>query len=226
MKILKNLLGNKKTITKRTCPICNFQGGFQETGNPPRTDATCPICGSFERHRLFWLWYLKNPRALLPPIIHFAAEVFFAEFFKERLDSSNYMTANISGNPDIFLNIESINLPNSSVSTVICNHVLEHVNDRKALSEIHRVLSKNGILIVSVPIIEGWEKTYEDSSIQSPEERELHFGQSDHIRYYGRDFRDRLNEAGFIFDEITAEGPDVISYSLLRGEKFFVCRKH
>lgn len=224
MNILQRLLG-RKYITRRTCPICGFHGGFLKTGDPPRADAMCPICRSLERHRLFWLWYLKNSQILLPPIIHFAAEDFVAKFFKEKLDDSKYRTANISGTPDIILNIESINLPDSSISTVICNHVLEHVDDRKALSEMHRILSKDGILIASVPIIEGWDKTYENPIIQSPEERELHFGQSDHIRYYGKDFRDRLLEAGFIFDEITAEGPNVISYSLLRGEKFFICRK-
>jgi hypothetical protein len=46
------------------------------------------------------------------------------------------------------------------------------------------------------------------------------------VRYYGRDFRNRLREAGFEkIEEITAEGQDVVDYGLWRGEKFFVLVK-
>jgi ubiquinone/menaquinone biosynthesis C-methylase UbiE len=123
------------------------------------------------------------------------------------------------------LNIEKIDLPDQSQGTVICNHVLEHVDDKKALQELFRVLDSDGVLILSVPIIEGWETTYENSEISLPENRELYFGQNDHVRFYGRDFRDRLSEAGFDFLEVTAEGDDVIKYGLWRGEKFFICKK-
>ena len=124
------------------------------------------------------------------------------------------------------LNIEKIDLPSGSFNTIICNHVLEHVSDRQALAEISRILSAEGFFIVSVPIIEGWEHTYENDSIKDPLLRELHFGQSDHARYYGRDFRDRLKDAGFNkIEEVTSEGQNVMDYGLLRGEKFFVCSK-
>jgi len=99
------------------------------------------------------------------------------------------------------------------------------VDDRAALSELHRVLVLGGVLIASVPIVEGWDTTYENRSIVDPIERDLHFGQSDHVRYYGRDFRTRLSEAGFAVEEVTAEGPYVIKHALLRGEKLFICSK-
>jgi len=122
--------------------------------------------------------------------------------------------------------IEGIDLPTGSLNTVICNHVLEHVCDSRALKEICRVLSDTGRLVASVPIVEGWEHTYENENIAAPAERELHFGQSDHVRYYGRDFRDRVLEAGFSnIEEVTAEGPNVAAYGLLRGEKIFICGK-
>jgi predicted SAM-dependent methyltransferase len=139
---------------------------------------------------------------------------------------SKYATADVNNEADLTLNIEHIDLPSGSVNTVICNHVLEHVSDRKALAEIFRVLSSKGLLIASVPIVEGWDHTYENDSITSPLEREVHFGQFDHVRYYGRDFRDRLHAAGFTkIDEVTAKGQDVATYGLLRGEKIFVCSK-
>ena len=41
------------------------------------------------------------------------------------------------------------------------------------------------------------QKTYEDTSIVSPEDRKQHFGEEQHMRVYGYDFIDRLKEAGF-----------------------------
>jgi hypothetical protein len=37
----------------------------------------------------------------------------------------------------------------------------------------------------------------EDPSVTDPEQRLARFGQRDHVRVYGRDFEDRLREAGF-----------------------------
>lgn len=223
---IRSLIRRTQPIAKRQCPICNFSGYFSDYGRPPRLDASCPRCGSLERHRLFWLWYEKDKNRIISPVLHFAAERFLSEIFKTAFSASEYKTADISADSDVLLNIESIDLPDCSINTIICNHVLEHVDDKKALSEMHRILSEKGTLIVSIPIIEGWKETYENPSIQSVEERELHFGQGDHIRYYGSDFRDRLLGAGFHFEEITAEGPEVVTHSLMRGEKIFVCRKH
>jgi SAM-dependent methyltransferase len=122
--------------------------------------------------------------------------------------------------------MEEIELPEDSFDCVICNHVLEHVDDRKATREIHRILSENGLLIASVPIIEGWETTYENPAISSAAERTLHFGQFDHVRFYGRDFRDRVCEAGFVLEEeFTAGGEDSVKHGLIRGEKIFIFRK-
>jgi SAM-dependent methyltransferase len=85
---------------------------------------------------------------------------------------------------------------------VICNRVLEHVYDRRALKEINRILSHDGVAILSVPIIEGWEHTYENINITTPEGRALHFGQHDHLRFYRNDFRQRLRDE---FIEMSAQ---------------------
>jgi len=167
---------------------------------------------------------LANNDQIKTPILHFAAEKIFSEKFANSY-GVGYKTADLFNAADIKLNIENIDLPSASCKTIICNHVLEHVDDVKALHELGRILSDDGVLIVSVPIIEGWDKTYENSKITTDEERDLHFGLYDHVRYYGKDFRDRLESTGFEFQEITAEGEPVIRYGLLRGEKFFVCRK-
>ena len=81
---------------------------------------------------------------------------------------------------------------------VICNHVLEHIeDDQQAMGEIYRVLKPGGSAVLQVPISPALEKTFEDKTIQSPEQREQHFGQRDHVRIYGLDYVQRLEEAGF-----------------------------
>lgn len=208
----------------RTCPICGYQGYFAPVGRPPRLDAKCRRCGSKERHRLFWLWFAGQKDKLAEPILHFAPEVTLAD--RLRTMYADYRTADLHKDADLKLDIENIDLPTGSVNTIICNHVLEHVADRAALKELARVLSPNGQLICSVPIVEGWEKTYENDAVTTREERVQHFGQKGHARYYGRDFRDRLRDAGFAhIEEITAEGPAVVEYGLWRGEKVFICSK-
>jgi hypothetical protein len=37
--------------------------------------------------------------------------------------------------------------------------------------------------------------------------------------------RGRIRAAGFALDEFTAEGPDVLTYALQRGEKLFIARR-
>jgi len=87
---------------------------------------------------------------------------------------------------------------------IICNHVLEHVpDDRKAMSELYRVLKHGGWGSIQVPI-EG-ERTLEDPAVIDPVERERLYGQSDHVRQYGEDFRERLQEAGFDVLELKKE---------------------
>jgi predicted SAM-dependent methyltransferase len=127
---------------------------------------------------------------------------------------------------DLRLDLENVELPDGSAGLVICNHVLEHVNDTKALAELARLLRPGGALVCSVPIVEGWESTYEDPTITDPKLREVHFGQHDHVRLYGRDFRTRLSAAGFTsIEETTCTGADAVTFSLTPGERIFTCRR-
>ena len=214
-----------RPLTQRNCPVCGCEGKFEIWFGPTLIrDNTCPKCRSHPRHRLFWLWYRGDKEKLVEPILHFAPEAVLSKRFQEMY--MGYKTADLFNPADLKLDIENIDLETGSYNTVICNHVLEHVDDYKALREIYRILSDSGRLICSVPLIEGWEKTYENDTVVTELERELHFDQNDHIRYYGRDFRDRLRAAGFCgIEEITAEGEDVVQYGLQRGEKFFICSK-
>ncbi len=212
-----------KSTHPRTCSICGYHGHFHPYGRPLRPDARCPKCTSLERHRLLWLWYGGDTHKLAEPILHFAPDQYMSKVFRKTY--KEYVTADLFAPADLVLNIESINLPDRSVRTVICSHVLEHVDDVKALAEIRRILTDDGLAIIAVPIAHAREITYENPEVRTPKQRELHFGQSDHVRYYGRDVRDRLRKAGFTFQEIVADGQMVAEHSLLVDDVFFLCRK-
>ncbi len=94
------------------------------------------------------------------------------------------------------MDITDIQYPPSSFDIILCNHVMEHIpDDALALSELHRVLKPGGWAILQVPI--KGDETIEDTSPLTPEERLARFGQRDHVRIYGADYRDRLANAGF-----------------------------
>ncbi|MEC9345219.1 MAG: methyltransferase domain-containing protein [Pseudomonadota bacterium] len=211
----------------RECPICGFQGRFLPYSWPPRIDAMCPACGSVERHRLLAL-AMTGDTGLVKAgddVLHFAPERWVRPMIAG-LKPATYRTADIDPKrADMALNIEALDLPDASVDVVIASHVLEHVDDAKAIPEIFRILRPGGRFLCMIPIIEGWDHTFEDASIATMKERKRHFEGKRHLRYFGRDIRDRLAAAGFRVGEHTAFGRDVLRYGLQRGEKVFVATK-
>ena len=121
--------------------------------------------------------------------------------------------------------IEAIDLPDASFDRILCNHVVEHVDDAKAFAELFRILHPGGVALFTTPIVEGWAQTYENPAIDGERLRELHFGQNDHVRFYGRDLRERIKAAGFRLEEFTAVEPDVHRHGLMRGETVFMATK-
>jgi len=129
-------------------------------------------------------------------MLHIAPEACFESLFEKQF-GENYISADLyNPNVKVKMDIMDIQYENETFDIIYCSHVLEHVpDDRKAIREFFRILKKDGWAILNVPII--IDKTYEDPSITSPEEREMAFGQSDHVRAYGPDYIDRLREAEF-----------------------------
>lgn len=209
----------------RTCNICGAERYFTPFGLQVRYEARCPNCGSLERHRLLKLWIDENAGLLSAKrILHFAPEPSVRSFIEPL--AATYVTADIGKSADLRLDIERMpEIADGSFDVAICSHVLEHVDDRKALTEIHRILAPGGIALLMTPVCEGWETTYENPAVTSPEERLLHFEQHDHVRYYGADIRDRIRAAGFALREFTAVEPFVSRHSLWRGEKIFVASR-
>jgi len=219
------LSGSKGASFPRRCNVCGYSGRFHAAGRPRRIDARCPKCGSAERYRLLALWLDRQGGSLRDArVLHFAPEQGLTALLKPRV--KDYRSADISpGRADLVLNIEAIAEPDSSYDCIVCSHVLEHVDDGKALKEIFRVLKPGGLALIMAPVIEGWRNTYENPKVVTPEDRKRHYGQSDHLRYYGADIRERIRQTGFALEEFTAEGEDVLTYALQRGEKVFVAHR-
>jgi SAM-dependent methyltransferase len=197
--VLRQRIKNKEAINY--CPICEQEGAFlpmSSTGGT-RQKAVCPNCGSLERHRLMWL-FLKREVGLNTiknkTMLHVAAEAMLEPKFR-KIVGKNYLTADYMERADVKMDITDIKYPDNRFDAIICNHVLEHVEDDvKAMKEMRRVLKKNGWAIYLVPIAD-MPTTYEDKKITSKKGRLEAFGQDDHARKYGRDFIDRLESAGY-----------------------------
>lgn len=199
-----------------------------------RPNVLSPGTLSLERHRLLWL-YLQNKtdffNAQKPKkVLHMAPEQCFLKRFK-KLEHIDLVTADLySPIVDVKADICDLPFDDNTFDVVFCNHVLEHIeNDRKAMAELYRVLRPGGMGILQVPMDYNREKTYEDPTITSPEDRAKHFGQYDHVRVYGPDYFERLESVGFKVEkvnfskELSAEQQD--RYRLMEDEILPVCYK-
>lgn len=193
----------------RECPICgSHYRRFMPYGYvTSREDALCPHCLSLERHRMIWLW-LKECSDLFdnkPLLLHIAPEISLMRHFKHLYrGTKNYITADLeSPLADLHFDIQDIPMKDCSVDVVICNHLMEHVEDDiKAMRELYRIMRRGGWGILLVPEDRSRATTFEDDTITDPNERTRIFGQYDHRRIYGRDFDNRLQKAGFRVERI------------------------
>jgi len=220
--------------TKYTDPIDNkkFRAFLPYGYGTQRPNVLSPSTLSLERHRLLWL-YLKNETDFFTApkkVLHMAPEQCFINRFK-KLKNLDYTTADLYS-PIVDIKADILNLPfdNDSFDVVFCNHVLEHiVDDNKAMQELYRVLKPNGMGIFQIPQDLSLDKTYEDFSITSPEERTKHFGQYDHVRIYGKDYFNKLENVGFEVHQIDYSkkiSDELIKkYCLVKGEILPVCFK-
>ena len=164
-------------------------------------------------------------------MLHIAPEICFMKRF-EQVDSLDYITGDIeSPLAKVKMDIHAIPFEDSTFDSVMCNHVMEHVDDDiLAMKEIFRVLKPGGWAIVQIPFFNPVSATtFEDKSITNPKEREVAFGQDDHVRLYGLDYPDRLQSAGFevVSDEYikTLDYHQLTRYALPADEVIYFCKK-
>jgi len=196
-------------------------------------NAMCPVCRSSDRVRLLYLILRNNTEIFTKQtrLLHIAPEKPLEKIFQKHKNII-YLTADlVPENVMEQMDITNIQYPENNFDTIICNHVLEHIpDDLKAMKELYRILKSGGWAILQVPFSKILDKTFEDPSITSPIDRERIFGQKDHVRIYGKDYSDRLKQAGFIVKEYKwpkdhdLQNPNNI-LGLNEDEVVFYCRK-
>ncbi len=227
------------------CNICLWAGKYF-VDDDWHKQVVCPRCRSQVRHRLLlaaltflpeWSFEkIMNDKRLL----HFAPEEILSEILRKK--AKEYVTADyLQKAVDLNLDITDMNIPDASFDLLIACDVLEHVgDDKKALREIHRVLSDTGIAIFTVPQKDALPQTLEYPAVTSPKDRERIFGQGDHLRIYGNDFPSVVETFGFKVTSIDKKcfDPEIVRQHTLfppvlskrdlatNYRKIFFARKH
>lgn len=224
------------------CVVCGSTFNvFAPYGVTKRDNALCPNCGSLERHRLLWK-YLHDKTTLFTgarrlKLLHVAPEKAYYDVFCEA-NHIEYYPCDLF--PEMFnykgsvkvqkVDITRIPFEENYFDVIICNHVLELIPDDKlAMQELFRVMKTPSWGIFQVPVDFSREETYEDFTITTREEREKVFGWPDHVRWYGRDYKARLNNVGFeVLENAYASKfskEELFRYGLMGSELIFFCTK-
>ncbi|OVE54421.1 class I SAM-dependent methyltransferase [Chryseobacterium mucoviscidosis] len=217
-KILKPLYKGKN----HQCNVCETQlKSFAKLNNG---DLICPVCGSISRTRR--LYKLLNEEFIVPDIAILDFSPFRILYRKWKKKTNIQYFATDFGNDfiaDYRYDITNIDCKDETFDLIICYHILEHiVDDKKAMSELYRVLKKNGTVLIQTPFKEG--EIYEDYYIVTEKERLKHFGQEDHVRIYSVEgLKERLQNSGFFVNVKIFEKDNYYGFS--QGEKILICKK-
>lgn len=143
------------------CPICESKfESFTFDRHKVRDNARCPKCDSLERHRFYWKYLMVHTVFSAAnhklKVLHVAPEKSYYKRFR-KLENIYYYPGDL--NPKNFsinmhqLDATNIQFEDNYFDVVMCNHVLEHIpDDRKAMSEMKRVLKDDGLGFIQVPI--------------------------------------------------------------------------
>jgi hypothetical protein len=182
------------------CPCCGGRFSRFMPGLSHRDTRVCPRCGAQERHRALWLYMRERTDLFARPqlsILHWAPE-YALQRSLGALPNAAYVSADIGGDEAMqHMDMTDVPFKDGAFDLIVCVHVLEHVeDDRQAMREMARVLKPGGVALLLVPIVLE-QPTKEDASIVTPQQRRDAYWQEDHLRLYGGDFPQRLEEEGF-----------------------------
>lgn len=237
------------------CPLCDrfyrkfFTGGFDLPviqhfhiiGAGIRPNMVCPGCSSTDRDRLIHIAVTSPDLQFFPAesLLHIAPEPSLSdwitshkkEILQDYIRGVKYFEGFYYQKDTQLLDLNELPFENNRFERIICNHVLEHIpDDKKAMAELFRVLKPGGMAILQVPWSPLLEETIEDPSHISVAEREIHYGQFDHVRLYGNDYTTKLTNAGFVVssylpNELGFEDNYLISVAINPKEVIFVVTK-
>jgi SAM-dependent methyltransferase/GT2 family glycosyltransferase len=163
---------------------------------------SCPHCHSNDRDRHLWLYIAFTgilEQAPAMRILHIAPEPRIEDRIR-RLAPLEYVAGDLHPRSPAHrkLNVEALEFPDSYFDLIICNHVLEHVNQpQAALAQFSRCLKQGGRLIAQTPYAPALKYTFELTKAPSEPFATRYFGQSDHVRLFGADIVEHFHAAGF-----------------------------
>lgn len=191
----------------------------------------CPACGCNDRDRHLWLFL--NAAGVLGALSSMRVLHIAPERVPEQLilaaSPAEYVRGDLHPTrPDhVQLNVEGLPFEDGRFDLVLCNHVLEHVNDPAlAVREMRRCLRPGGTLVAQTPYSPLLRRTLEINEPASPDFARLFFGQEDHVRLFGADIVDVFRQAGFdpglpIPSEAVLPGFDPGEFGFNAREPFF-----
>jgi len=159
-------------------------------------------------------------------VLELAPKPCFTEYCK-RQANWHYVSSDLSSPSAMVLaDLRKMPFEANSFDLIVCFHVLEHiVEDDLALAEIRRMLTKDGVGILCVPL-RG------TSTQEGAPERDWErlYGQADHVRYYGMDIEMRMSAAGLSVQRIDTltyfKEADLDRYGLRGDDRYvFLVRK-
>lgn len=164
-----------KDVEMPKCPVCG------STITDVSVRKICSKCGNGDRTRTVNLLYKSlYPVTITKHALLFTQENYLLDSMFESCERSIYLGAN-------HLDIQNINRIDEAYSWISANHVLEHVeNDKIALKEMFRVLSKDGFMQITVPTSGHTHKT---TDWGFPDVNKM-----GHYRNYGADFAFQLRK--------------------------------
>lgn len=216
-------LGPRLPVKVR-CPCCGYRGAsFLHVHNRARTawNSACPMCDSRSRHRGLSLLIPKllERRAPRPRVLHFAPEAVLRRVVEPL--AGVYHTSDLAMDGVTYPqeDLTRSRLPPAAYDVLLCNHVLEHIeDDAAAVAGLARTLVSDGVAIITIPGIFTRHETvrFADNSLNG------------HWRDYGRDV---LKLFARFFSHVEAVDlhaldrvGDGLSCGIRRGELAFVLR--
>lgn len=193
-------------------------------------EGKCPCCGGVDRNR--WVEYvLENYTDIYlgryKSVLHFAPENgIFKHLSRSR--GLDYYPCDLRPVFEYQVDITAIPFKDHKFDYIIANHILEHIPDlHQAISELKRCVKTDGTLVISFPIATDTD-TFEDASVVTEHDRRVTFGQEDHVRLFGNDYKKLLEQEGLkvrVYTPNQILHPDVIRYfNFIEDDVVMLCQ--